>query len=147
MKRRINVRKIFLMISDALIVALSTRISNALISLYGIITRTGTQGIAVQPIRIFIVIGLNVILCFFMMYVFGAYSKMWRELRKSDLAICSLSIVLGLGLSFTILWLMEHPASVPFMIINTIITVLSIVLFRIAFRRTFDDLVKVGEND
>ena len=147
MKRRINVRKIFLMISDALIVALSTLISNALISLYGIITRTGTQGIAVQPIRIFIVIGLNVILCFFMMYVFGAYSKMWRELRKSDLAICSLSIVLGLGLSFTILWLMEHPASVPFMIINTIITVLSIVLFRIAFRRTFDDLVKVGEND
>lgn len=147
MKRRINLRKIFLMISDALIVALSTLISNALISLYGIITRTSTYDIAIQPIRIFIVIGLNVILCFFMMYVFGAYSKMWRELRKSDLAICSLSIILGLGLSFIILWLMEHPASVPFMIINTVITVLSIVLFRIAFRRTFDDLVKVGEND
>ena len=147
MKRRINVRKIFLMISDALIVALSTLLSNALISLYGIITRTSTYDIAIQPIRIFIVIGLNVILCFFMMYVFGAYSKMWRELRKSDLAICSLSIVLGLGLSFAILWLMERPASVPFMIINTVITVLAIVLFRIAFRRTFDDLVKVGEND
>ena len=147
MKRRINLRKIFLMISDALIVALSTLISNALISLYGIITRTSTYDIAIQPIRIFIVIALNVILCFFMMYVFGAYSKMWRELRKSDLAICSLSIVLGLGLSFAILWLMERPASIPFMIINTVITVLSIVLFRIAFRRTFDDLVKVGEND
>ncbi len=147
MKRRINVRKIFLMISDALIVALSTLLSNALISLYGIITRTSTYDIAIQPIRIFIVIALNVILCFFMMYVFGAYSKMWRELRKSDLAICSLSIVLGLGLSFAILWLMERPASIPFMIINTVITVLSIVLFRIAFRRTFDDLVKVGEND
>ena len=147
MKRRINLRKIFLMISDALIVALSTLISNALISLYGIITRTSTYNIAIQPIRIFIVIALNVILCFFMMYVFGAYSKMWRELRKSDLAICSLSIVLGLGLSFAILWLMERPASIPFMIINTVITVLSIVLFRIAFRRTFDDLVKVGEND
>lgn len=147
MKRRINVRKIFLMISDALIVALSTLLSNALISLYGIITRTSTYNIAVQPIRIFIVIGLNVILCFFMMYVFGAYSKMWRELRKSDLAICSLSIVLGLVLSFAILWLMERPASVPFMIINMVITVLSIVLFRIAFRRTFDDLVKVGKND
>ena len=135
------------MISDALIVALSTLLSNALISLYGIITRTSTYDIAIQPIRIFIVIALNVILCFFMMYVFGAYSKMWRELRKSDLAICSLSIVLGLGLSFAILWLMERPASIPFMIINTVITVLSIVLFRIAFRRTFDDLVKVGEND
>ena len=147
MKRRINVRKIFLMISDALIVALSTLVSNALISLYGIVTRTGTQGIAVQPIRIFMVIALNVLLCFFMMYVFGAYSKMWRELKKSDLAICSLSIVLGLGLSFTILWLMEHPVSVPFMIINTVITVLSIVLFRLACRRTFDDLVKVGNND
>ncbi len=147
MKRRINVRKIFLMISDALIVALSTLLSNALISLYGIITRTSTYDIAIQPIRIFIVIALNVILCFFMMYVFGAYSKMWRELRKSDLAICSLSLVLGLGLSFAILWLMERPASIPFMIINTVITVLSIVLFRIAFRRTFDDLVKVGEND
>lgn len=147
MKRRINVRKIFLMISDALIVALSTLLSNALISLYGIITRTSTYDIAIQPIRIFIVIALNVILCFFMMYVFGAYSKMWRELRKSDLAICSLSLVLGLGLSFAILWLMERPASIPFMIINTVITVLSIVLFRIAFRHTFDDLVKVGEND
>lgn len=147
MKRRINLRKIFLMISEALIVALSTLLSNALISLYGIITRTSTYDIAIQPIRIFIVIALNVILCFFMMYVFGAYSKMWRELRKSDLAICSLSLVLGLGLSFAILWLMERPASLPFMIINTVITVLSIVLFRIAFRRTFDDLVKVGEND
>ena len=147
MKRRINVRKIFLMISDALIVALSKLISNALISLYGIITRTGTDDIAVKPIRIFIVIGLNVILCFFMMYVFGAYSKMWRELRKSDLAICALSIALGLGMSFTFLWLVERPATVPFMIINLIITVLAIVLFRIAFRRTFDDLVKVADSD
>ena len=147
MKRRVNVRKIFLMISDALIIALSTLISNALISLYGIITRTSTYSIAIQPIRIFAVLAMNVLFCFFMLFVFGAYSKMWRELKKSDLAICGLSVFIGLCFSFIFLLIMEHPVSVPFMIINVIISVLSIVLFRLAFRHTFEELVHVGERD
>ena len=135
------------MVTDALIVALTTLLSNALISLYGIITKTSVNGIAIKPIRIFIVIILNVAFCFFTLFVFGAYNKMWRNLKKSDYLICALSVVLGLSLSFGFAWLMEHPASVAFMTLNTVFTTLSIVLSRVAFKRTFEDIVNTESHD
>ena len=147
MKRRINVRKIMLMITDALIVALTTLLTNALISLYGILARVNVSDIAVKPVRIFIVIGLNVLFCFFTLFVSGAYSKMWRGLKKTDLVICGLAVILGILISSFVALLLEHPASKIFVLINCILTVLAIVGFRLAFRKTFIELVKVGERD
>ncbi len=147
MKRRINIRKIMLMITDALIVALTTLLTNALISLYGILARVNVSDIAVKPVRIFIVIGLNVLFCFFTLFVSGAYSKMWRGLKKTDLVICGLAVILGILISSFVALLMEHPASKIFVLINCILTVLAIVGFRLAFRKTFIELVKVGERD
>ncbi len=147
MKRRINVRKIMLMITDALIVALTTLLTNALISLYGILARVDVSDIAVKPIRIFVVVGLNVLFCFFMLFVSGAYSKMWRGLKKTDLVICGLAVMVGILISSFVALLMEHPVSRVFVLINCILTVLAIVGFRLAFRKTFIELVKVGERD
>ena len=147
MKRRINIRKIMLMITDALIVALTTLLTNALISLYGILARVNVSDIAVKPVRIFIVIGLNVLFCFFTLFVSGAYSKMWRGLKKTDLAICGVAVMVGILISSFVALLMEHPVSRVFVLINCILTVLAIVGFRLAFRKTFIELVKVGERD
>ena len=59
--KQYNVRKIFLMIVDAVIVALATLVSNALLSVYGIVVHHDTYSAAVQPIRVFGIMGLNVL--------------------------------------------------------------------------------------
>ena len=147
MKRRFNLKKLFFIIDDALVVALSTLLSNALISLYGIVSKTDVSEIALKPVRIFGVIGLNVVFCFFMLFVFGAYSTMWRKLTKSDLVVSGFATLLGLCMSFALASIMEHPVSLVFMAINGVLTVLSVVLFRLALKSVFNETVHSEERD
>ncbi|MBQ3265494.1 MAG: polysaccharide biosynthesis protein [Ruminococcus sp.] len=145
MNKKMNVRKIFLMIADALIVVVSALLSNALLSWYGIVKHDQTQGVALQPIRIVGVIGLSVLFCFFLLFVFGAYNKVWRELKARDIALCGLAVAVGSGLSYAFAAFMEKPATVQFMIANTVISVVAIVIFRLTFRSTVVELIHAGE--
>ena len=61
--QKINIRKIFLMIADAVLIILASLVSNAIISLYGIITNYSTLGVALQPIRVFGIMALEVMFC------------------------------------------------------------------------------------
>ena len=143
--KRMNIRKIFLMIADALILAMTALISNALLSWYGIIKGDSTVGIALQPIRILGMIGMIVLFCFFFLFIFGAYNKVWKELKASDFLMCALAVVLGLALSYTFSFYMEKPPTWEFMAINTLLSIVAIVSFRLAFRSTVIELIHSGE--
>ena len=145
--KRINIRKIFLMLADALIIALSALVSNAFISLYGIIRSQSTVNIAVQPIRIFGVIGLNVLFCFFLLFVFGAYSKVWRELKAADFVFCGIAVIIGLSVSYVFAWYMGYPVPWTFIALSIVVTVAAVVLFRLLFRKTLVDLIRLGADD
>ncbi len=147
MNKRMNFRKIFLMIADAVLIALSALVSNAVVSWYGIVTHDKTMGIALQPLRIVGMMGLEVLFCFFMLFIFGSYSKVWRDLKAKDYAICGLSVVLGLLLSFIFAHYMDRPATLQFMVADTVIATLVIVLFRVIFHRTFIAIEKANEKE
>ena len=143
--KKMNVRKIFLMLADAALIAVSALLSNMLLGWYGIMTRGNTMGIAVQPVRIVGVIGMSMLFCFFFLFVFGAYNKVWRDLKAGDIAMCGLAVVLGLGLSFLFMNLMSKPPTVEFMTLDTILSIAAICIFRIAFRNTVVHLIQAGE--
>ena len=143
--KKMNVRKIFLMLADAGLIAVSALLSNMLLGWYGIMTRGNTMGIAVQPVRIVGVIGMSMLFCFFFLFVFGAYNKVWRDLKAGDIAMCALGVVLGLGLSFLFMNLMDKPPTVEFMALDTLLSVAAICIFRVSFRNTVVHLIQAGE--
>ena len=145
--KNVNVRKIFLMIADAVIVALSTLVSNALLSLVGIIAHGESFAYAIKPVRIIGVIGINVMFCFFLLFVFGAYNKVWREMKGEDFAMCGIAAAIGLGVSYVFVDMMDHPATWAYMALNMVITVGALLLFRLFFRRTLVDLISIGGDD
>ena len=143
--KKMNVRKGFLMLADAALIAIAALLSNMLLSWYGIAKHGDTMGIALQPLRIVGVIGMSVLFCFFFLFVFGAYNKVWKELKASDIAMCGLAVVCGLGLSYLFLYFMGKPATIQFMVLDTILSVAVICVFRFAFRNTVRGLIQVGE--
>lgn len=143
--RRINIRKVFLMIADVIIIVVSALASNSLLSWYGVSATGASEGIALQPIRIVGVIGLSVLFCYFLLFVFGAYNKVWRELKAGDVALCGAAILLGQGLAYLFAYLMDKPATVEYMLLNTAVSVLGVVVFRLAFRNTVVNLIQEGE--
>ena len=143
--KKMNVRKILLMIADALIIVTSALFSNALLSWYGILKHSETMGVALQPVRIIGIIALSVLFCFFLLFVFGAYNKVWRELKASDIALCGFAVLIGLGLSFAFSSFMDKPPTLQFMFTDTVVSVAAIVIFRIVFRSTVVELIHAGE--
>ena len=144
--RRFNYRKVFLMIADAVLIALSALVSNAIVSWYGIIMHDNTIGVAVQPVRILGIMGLEVLFCFFMLFLFGGYNKAWRDLKAKDYIFCGVAVIMGLGLSYTFAHFMDRPVTIQYMVANTVIATAVIVIFRLLFYRTFITLRNADDN-
>ena len=145
--KKVNIRKIFLMATDALLVLLSSLVSNALLALYEILFLQAKEVIAVNAARIFWVIALNVLFCFFLLFVFGTYNKVWKELKASDYLLTSLAAAIGLGIAGGFSLFTGHEETLAFFILNIFITVGVLVLFRVLFRRTMLELINFGSSD
>ena len=134
------------MIADAVLIALSALVSNAIVSWYGIIMHDNTIGVAVQPVRILGIMGLEVLFCFFMLFLFGGYNKAWRDLKAKDYIFCGVAVIMGLGLSYTFAHFMDRPVTIQYMVANTVIATAVIVIFRLLFYRTFITLRNADDN-
>ena len=97
--RKINFRKHLLMLTDALLIALSALASNAIMSLCCVLFKLPKSTYVVNDIRILWVILLNVLFCFFMLYICGAYSRAWRDFNAKDYVYCTVGVMAGLILS------------------------------------------------
>ena len=145
--KKLNYRKILLMLADAFIITMMSLISNAIVALFAIITVESSEGIAVQPVRIAGIIGLNVMFCFFVLFVLGAYNKAWRYLKKSDYLLCGAGVVIGLTLAALFANFSDHDETLPYFFLNLVMTTGAILGFRALFRRTFIELVNVGMDE
>ena len=147
MNRSFNIRKIWFMLADALIVVLSSLVSNAVVSWYGVVRYGETINVAVQPMRILIVMALEVLFCFFMLFVFGAYNHAWRDLKPKDFALTGVATALGLGISYAFAYFVGRPVSKMYMTLNLVVTVIAIVGFHYIFKKTLNTLKNSGEVD
>ena len=148
--KNMNYRKGLLMVTDAVIVALASLLSNALLGLFSAVyflTTNKTLEIAVTTSRIFWIMGMNALFCFFLLFVMGTYNKVWRDLGKKDYLLIAAATAAGLSISAVFCLLMSHEETVPYFITNLLITTGSVTGFRALFKRTFIVLVNAGINE
>ena len=145
--KKSNIRKIFLMITDVVLIALSSLVSNALLQLIGMATHSTTVELAVQPIRIAGVIGLNVMFCYFMLFLVGAYNKVWRTLVGKDYLMIAVAVASGLGIAALFAHFTDHEETIWFFLLNLIFTIGAVTLFRVLFKHTFMDIERLSKQD
>ena len=145
--KKSNIRKLFLMITDVLLIALSSLVSNAILQLIGVINQIESGVISVQPVRIAGVIGLNVMFCYFMLFLVGAYNKVWRMLVGKDYLMIGIAVASGLGIGALFAHFTNHEETLAFFLLNLVITIAAVTLFRYLFKRTFMDIEKYSKED
>lgn len=144
---RFNFRKNLLMIADVLIIALSALVSNVVLSLGCVVFEQPQRLFVVNDIRLLWIILLNGLFCFFMLFICGAYTRVWRDFSKKDYVYCSVGVMAGLALSVFFASLADKQASWAFYVVNFVVATGSIILFRFIFKRTFMDLTEVGRSE
>ena len=145
--KRFNFRKNLLMIVDVILVALSALVSNLAVSLMCVVFKLPMDKFVVNEVRLTWIVFLNALFCFFSLFICGAYTKVWRDFNKKDYLYCSVGVAVGLLLSGFFASLAEKQGNPLFYVVNFVITVSVITLFRFLFKRTFIDLTEVGRSE
>ena len=82
--KKYNFKKTLLMLTDVLLIGVSALVSNAILALVCVWLKIPHDTYIVNDIRLWWIIALNVMFSFFMLFIAGAYNKLWRDLdRKS----------------------------------------------------------------
>ncbi|MBE6824281.1 MAG: polysaccharide biosynthesis protein [Ruminococcaceae bacterium] len=144
---RFNFRKNLLMVVDIVLIALSALVSNAILSLACVLLKLPQEVYVVNDIRLLWIILLNAMFCFFMLFICGAYNKVWRDFNKKDYLYCTVGVIAGLLLSGFFASLAEKQANPIFYVINFVVSTGAIILFRFIFKRTFINLTEYGRSE
>ncbi len=131
---KMNVRKIVLMFADAFIVLLSGILTSFLLSFFLFWTNP-MFGYSRQSLIIYMLI--NVLMCFFSLYVFGAYNKLWRYFDAKDYLSCIAGMLVGNGITVLLANAFNAQPKWQYIIISYFIGTAGIILFRFIFRQTF----------
>ena len=131
---KMNVRKIVLMFADAFIVLLSGVLTSFILSFFYFWTNP-MLGYSRQSLIIYMLI--NVLMCFFSLYVFGAYNKLWRYFDAKDYLSCLLGMLVGNGITVLLANAFNAQPQWQYIIISYFIGTAGIILFRFIFRQTF----------
>ena len=131
-------RKLLLAVADAFILVAASLIANFLLSLFGC-------GIPVSDLIVPIVIGT--ICCFAFLFIWGAYSKMWRYFNAKDYLSCVFGVVLGFGASSAVAVLTHNVFPPSLAIIDAVISTFGICAFRLIFKRAFIALTNDGRTE
>ena len=139
-----NVRKFVLAVADMFIIGVSALLANYFLTLM--------NKPPIQPSIITMQTFLAVVVGFMALWLCGAYSKMWRYFNAKDYISCIMGITFGMVIVLltAIMGLFSEDTNLDsfyiFFIIEYIFSVLGVIFFRLAFRKTFLTLVEAGEN-
>lgn len=142
--KHFSFRKFVLALSDMFIIGISALLTNYILSLFNF-TVLQTYNLTKQTI-------LTIMFTFMALWLFGAYTKMWRYFKAKDYLSCVLGTATGvlMVLIFSFFGFFEIYGSMTafyvFLLVELIISTVGIVTFRLVFRTTFLTLVKVGES-
>lgn len=137
---RINYRKLVLAIADIFIIITSGIISNFLLSLI-------SSDIVFAGKELLYAVVIDLIMCVFMMFFFGAYSRLWRNFNIKDYVSCIISMGIGFALAEVIMLIFEIRQNIVFLITYFLVATIGVCLFRFIFRKTFLDLTKAGREE
>lgn len=135
----LNLRKVVLAVADVFIIIVSGIITNYLLSLLSYPYVEAPRGLLYNIV-------IDLILCIFMLFVFGAYSTLWRYFNIKDYVFCGLAMALGFGLGYVVSLILPVGEDVVFISLYFLISTIGVLLFRFAFRKAFLDLTLAGRS-
>ena len=136
-------RKFVLAVADMFIIGTAALLSNYILSLFRC-QQVHTSTLTLQTC-------VMVMTGFFALWMCGAYAKMWRYFKAKDYISCFLGTTLAAAVVFVlalcgVFYADNHTVHFYiFLIIEYIIATLGVIVFRLAFRKTFLTLVEAGE--
>lgn len=136
----LNIRKAVLAVADIIIITVSGIITNYLLSLFKSPVISADRGLLYNIV-------IDLILCVFMLYVFGAYSRLWRHFNIKDYFYCIIAMALGFSLSYCVSFILPIDQHLVFILIYFLISTIGVLLFRFAFRKAFLDLTLAGRSE
>lgn len=138
--RKVNYRKLVLAIADVFIIITSGIISNFLLSLI-------SSDIVFAGKELLYAVVIDLIMCVFMMFFFGAYSRLWRNFNIKDYVSCIISMGIGFALAEVVMLIFEIRQNIIFLITYFLVATVGVCLFRFVFRKTFLDLTNAGREE
>lgn len=135
--QKFNYRKLVLAIADIFIIIISGIISNYIISLIAPAWVFESRALLYAVI-------INLMMCSFMMLIFGAYSRLWRNFNIKDYVFCVIAMGIGFAIAEIILLILGVYQNIVFLITYFLIATIGVCLFRFIFRKAFLDLTNAG---
>ncbi len=129
---KMNLRKVVLMFADAFIVFMSGALTSFMLSFFWMNPMVDSSR---KSLIIYLMI--NMLMCFFALYVCGAYNKLWRYFDAKDYMSCVLGMFIGSGITALMSSTFNAQPRWQYILVSFGIGTLGIVMFRFIFRKTF----------
>ena len=132
-----SARKTMLAFADSFILAASALISNFLLSIGGTVL---TSDVLVIPLVI------GTICCFAFLFIWGAYSKMWRYFRGKDYLSCIFGILSGIAAMSLFSSILQVKLPPAFLALYAVFSVTGVCMFRLIFRKAFIEVAEINKH-
>ncbi|MBQ2603932.1 MAG: nucleoside-diphosphate sugar epimerase/dehydratase [Acutalibacteraceae bacterium] len=129
---KMNIRKVVLMFADAFIVFMSGALTSFTLSFFWMnpMVDSSRKSLIMHLM-------LNMLMCFFALYVCGAYNKLWRYFDSKDYLSCFLGMLIGSGLTTLLSSTFNAQPRWQYIFISFGIGTFGVMLFRFIFRKAF----------
>ena len=136
------------MLGDAIVISLSGLLLNLILMWVDIGRKAAEGGLFTVPwSTLTLVLAVEVLFCFFTLYVAGAYSFLWRLLSKSQYLVCAVGTTIGFALSLSFFVFFEvFDYGVPFVFygVHLILSIIGVIFLRAFGKFLVTRLTEVG---
>ena len=144
-----NKRKIFLMITDAMIIGGYGMLCNLALMWIDVYHDLATS-VAVPWSTMTLVIALEVLFCFLVLFVAGAYTFFWRVMGKHQYVSCVAGTAIGMAIATALMGFFGvFGSSIPLVLLISqfVLSVASMIGFRALAKRTVIKLTEAGRSE
>ena len=132
---KFSFRRVVLAFADAFIVIAAALITNFILSF------SGKEVSRSDLLMSFVVSSVT---CCGALFIFGAYSKLWRFFHKRDYLSCFYGVVCGFIVSGGFVYIIRNDLPVTFVCVHGLLTLVGVCLFRLLFKESFVTFTKTG---
>ncbi|MBE6738401.1 MAG: polysaccharide biosynthesis protein [Ruminococcaceae bacterium] len=146
-----NAKKIILMIADVLMISVFGFITNLILMWFdlGTLASEGSM-LQINWSTLTLVIAVEMLFCFFTLYVSGTYSFFWRLLGKHEYLSCFIGLTAGMMLSVGFLAFfgaLDESSPAVFFVLQYLFTGASMMLFRYYAKKAVVGLTEAGRSE
>ncbi len=148
---RFNAKKILLMIADMLIISVFGFIINLILMWFDIgrdVTQAGMLQVSWSTLTL--VVGVQVLFCFFTLYVSGAYAFFWTRLGKHEYLSCFAGLTAGNVLAIGLLSFFDAfdgHLPIVFFLLQYVLVIGTMIAFRYSAKKAIVGLTEAGRSE